>query len=138
MARLPKLQKVTEGAWPVPPRKGLLWDPALPLGPGRDLAIPGPGRGSGPGFCPYLIQLDDVRVIQKLHDLNLTVDFLQVTGIQARLVDDLYGDLEVGSARGKEEKRRWVSAELHGRRSLPEASAHPVPSVSLWGNMIDF
>lgn len=32
-------------------------------------------------LSPYLIKLYDVRMIQKLHDLNLTIYFLQVTGV---------------------------------------------------------
>lgn len=41
----------------------------------------------------YLIELDDVWMIQQLHNLNLPVDFLQVGWVQPRLVDYFDGHL---------------------------------------------
>ena len=43
-----------------------------------------------------LIQLDDVRVVEKLHDLDLAVDLVEVGLVQLALVDDLDGHLEWG------------------------------------------
>lgn len=41
----------------------------------------------------HLVELDDVRVVQHLHDLDLPVDLLQVDGIQLGFVYDLDGHL---------------------------------------------
>lgn len=40
-----------------------------------------------------LEELDDVRMVQTLHDLDLAEEFLQRALVQLRLVDDLDGDL---------------------------------------------
>lgn len=40
-----------------------------------------------------LVELDDVRVVQHLHDLNFSVDLFQVDCIQLGLIDDLNGHL---------------------------------------------
>lgn len=42
----------------------------------------------------HLVELDDVGVVQHLHDLNFPVDLLQVDSIQLGLVDDLNGHLQ--------------------------------------------
>lgn len=42
----------------------------------------------------HLIQLDDVRMVQHLHDLNFPVDLLQVDGIQLGLINDFNGHLQ--------------------------------------------
>lgn len=42
----------------------------------------------------HLVEFDDVGVVQQLHDLHLSVNLLQVGGIQSGLVDDLNGHLE--------------------------------------------
>lgn len=42
----------------------------------------------------HLVELYDVRMIQHLHDLNFSVDLLQIDGIQLGLVDDLNGHLQ--------------------------------------------
>ena len=41
-----------------------------------------------------LVELDDVGVVQHLHDLNFPVNLLQVNSIQLGLVDDLNGHLQ--------------------------------------------
>lgn len=41
----------------------------------------------------HLVELDDVGVVQQFHNLNLSVNFLQVGGVQSGLVDDLDGHL---------------------------------------------
>lgn len=43
---------------------------------------------------PYLIQSDDVRVAEQLHNLNFSEDLLEVLFIQLRLINDLYGNLK--------------------------------------------
>ena len=42
----------------------------------------------------YLVQLDNVWMVQHLHDLDLSVDLLQVNSIQLSLVDYLDGHLQ--------------------------------------------
>lgn len=42
----------------------------------------------------YLVEPDDVRVFQQLHDLHLPEDLFQVVVIQLGLVHDLYSHLE--------------------------------------------
>lgn len=42
----------------------------------------------------HLVQLDDVRVVQHLHDLNFPVNLLQVDSIQLGLVNNLNGYLQ--------------------------------------------
>lgn len=44
----------------------------------------------------YLIEADDVGVLEQLHDLHLSEDLFQVLIIQLALVDDLYSHLETG------------------------------------------
>lgn len=46
-----------------------------------------------------LVELDDVGVVEELHDLHLAVDLLQVGLVQLALVDDLDGHLEGGRRR---------------------------------------
>lgn len=46
----------------------------------------------------HLVELDDVGVVQHLHDLDLPVDLLQVDSIQLGLVDDLNGHLQSDEA----------------------------------------
>ncbi len=41
----------------------------------------------------YLIQFNDVRMVQHFHDLYFTIDLLQVHSIQLGLIDDLYSHL---------------------------------------------
>lgn len=41
----------------------------------------------------HLVKLDDVWMVQQLHDLHLPVDLLQVRSIQLGLIYDLYGHL---------------------------------------------
>ena len=50
------------------------------------------------GTVTHLVELDDVRVVQHLHDLDLPVDLLQVDSIQLGLVDDLNGHLQSDGA----------------------------------------
>ena len=45
-------------------------------------------------LAAHLVELDDMRVVQHLHDLNFSVDLLQVDGVQLGLVDDLNGHLQ--------------------------------------------
>lgn len=42
----------------------------------------------------HLVELNNVGVVQHFHDLNFSVDLLQVDGIQLGLVDDLNGHLQ--------------------------------------------
>lgn len=42
----------------------------------------------------HLVELDDVGVVQHLHDLHFPVDLLQVHSVQLGLVDDLDGHLQ--------------------------------------------
>lgn len=42
----------------------------------------------------YLVELDDVRMMQFFHNLYLTIDFFQIVLIQLRLVYNFYGDLK--------------------------------------------
>ena len=42
----------------------------------------------------HLVELDYVGVVQHLHDLNFSVDLLQVDSIQLGLVNDLDGHLQ--------------------------------------------
>lgn len=41
----------------------------------------------------HLVEFDDVGVVQQFHDLNLSVNLLQVGRVQSGLVDDLDGHL---------------------------------------------
>lgn len=41
----------------------------------------------------HLVELDDVWVVKHFHDLNFSVDLLQVDSIQLGLVDDLNSHL---------------------------------------------
>lgn len=41
----------------------------------------------------YLVQFNDVWMVQHFHDLYFTIDLLQVHSIQLGLVDDLYSHL---------------------------------------------
>lgn len=41
----------------------------------------------------HLVEFDDVGVVQQFHNLNLSVNFLQVRRVQPGLVDDLDGHL---------------------------------------------
>lgn len=66
---------------------------------------------------PDLVQLDDVRVVQLLHDVDLTVDLLQVRRVQLRLVDDLDGHLQQTSVRSL-----WV----RDKTAVP--AAHKLPT----------
>lgn len=48
----------------------------------------------------YLVEADDVGVLQQLHDLHLSEDLFQVFIIQLGLIDNFYSHLE------NEEKRK--------------------------------
>lgn len=41
----------------------------------------------------HLVEFDDMGVVQQLHNLHLSVNLLQVRGVQSCLIDDLYGHL---------------------------------------------
>ena len=43
-----------------------------------------------------MVELDDVGVVEELHDLDLAHDLFQVGLVQLALVDDLDGDLRNG------------------------------------------
>lgn len=65
----------------------------------------------------HLVQLDDVRMVEHLHDLNLPVDLLQVDCIQLGLVNDLDGHLQ-GSGSNNEDgtaKGGFVSRQAEVR-----------------------
>lgn len=66
----------------------------------------------------HLVELDDVGVIQHLHDLNFPVDLLQVHGIQLGLVNDLDGHLqERKSTKGRRDLVSRCSANKHNRQT---------------------
>lgn len=44
----------------------------------------------------YLVEANDVRMLQQLHDLHLSEDLLQVLVIQLGLIHNLYSHLERG------------------------------------------
>ena len=46
----------------------------------------------------HLVEFNDVRVVQHLHDLNFPVNLFQVDSIQLGLVDDLNGHLHNNQA----------------------------------------
>lgn len=47
----------------------------------------------------HLVEFDDMGVVQQLHNLHLSVDFLQVGGVQSGLVNYLNGHLEKPKAK---------------------------------------
>lgn len=55
--------------------------------------------------CVYLIEADDVGVLQQLHDLHLSEDLFQVFVIQLGLIHNFYSHLE------KRTRRRWRDEE---------------------------
>ena len=45
-------------------------------------------------LSPYLVELDDVRVIEYFQNLNLAVDFVQVVIIETSFIDYFDGNLK--------------------------------------------
>lgn len=54
----------------------------------------------------YLVEADDVGVLEQLHDLHLSEDLFQVFIIQLALVDDFYSHLENDETRKINDYRR--------------------------------
>lgn len=51
----------------------------------------------------YLVEADDVGVLQQLHDLHLSEDLFQVFIIQLGLIDNFYSHLENEETRKEDE-----------------------------------
>lgn len=71
------------------------------------------------GDNTHLVEFDDVGVVQQFHNLNLSVNFLQVRRVQSGLVDDLDGHLQYAvTAIGREvnSKCRRQTMGCHRRR----------------------
>lgn len=66
----------------------------------------------------HLVEFDDMGVVQQLHNLHLSVDFLQVGGVQSGLVNDLNGHLEnkrPNCKLKKKKKKKIISKIMHLR-----------------------
>lgn len=64
----------------------------------------------------YLVEADDVGVLQQLHDLHLSEDLFQVLLVQLGLIHYFYSHLETETR----EKKRWKEMN-DGRRRDGEA-----------------
>ena len=53
-----------------------------------------------------LVESYDVRVLQKLHDFNLSSDLTTILSIQPSLINDLNGNLERERGRERERERK--------------------------------
>lgn len=53
----------------------------------------------------HLVEFDDVGVVQQLHNLHLSVNLLQVGGVQSGLVNNLDGHLEKQKPNLNEKKK---------------------------------